>query len=59
LVVETVWVLAMLGRERLAPTNGRAIVDDSAMTGTHTTKWSPPAQGARPAGHGFEEEVVI
>jgi hypothetical protein len=37
-VIRTAWALAMLGGKVFVPTNGRAIVDDPAMTGIHVTK---------------------
>src|SRR5258708_27921862 len=41
------------------PTNGRTVAHDGGKPGTHATKWPPPAQGARPAGHEFGKGVAM
>jgi hypothetical protein len=38
-------------QKKILPTNGRTLVALLAPAGAHTTKWSPSAQEACPAGH--------
>ena len=40
------------------PNGVRTTDDPSATTGRPTTKWSPPAQGARPVGTGSSPKIL-